>query len=169
MSEKTFDHEIYRIAHPVMRKLIQQAIQASEFQAIFPKFYEELIATKEKILSQLRSVLTEIYIKRTLMPTDNIKCEVETIIFGRRLLDHVLAYCHNKKTYAEDEFLLQNLVLPEELKSIYDQLYTFFWEQVKQYEKLTGMPDYAIEFKNYLRKNELKLPNLLLDWDAKIL
>jgi hypothetical protein len=48
MSEKTFDHEIYRIAHPVMRKLIQQAIQASEFQAIFPKFYEELIATKEK-------------------------------------------------------------------------------------------------------------------------
>lgn len=169
MSEKTFDHEIYRIAHPVMRKLIQQAIQAREFQAIFPKFHKELMTIKEKILKQLISVLTEIYKERTSMFTDNIKCEVETIIFGRRLLDHVLAYCQNKEIYAEDEFLLQNLLLSDELKSIYDQLYTFFWEQVKQYEKLTGMPDYAIEFKNYLRKNELKLPNLLLSWDAKIL
>ena len=39
MSKPVFDHEIFRIAHPVMQKLIQQAVQSKEFQATFPDLY----------------------------------------------------------------------------------------------------------------------------------
>lgn len=169
MSEKTFDHEIYRIAHPIMRKLIKQAVQARELHVIFPNFCQELMTIKAEMLKQLISFLTEKYRQKTSMPLESIKTEIETIVFGRRLLDHVLAYCQNQELYAEDEFLLRDLLLSHELKSMYDNLYSFFWTQIQQYEKLTGIPDYAIEFKNYLRKNELKLPNLLLVWDAQIL
>lgn len=169
MSEKTFDHEIYRIAHPIMRKLIKQAVQTREFHVIFPNFYEELMTIKAEILKQLISFLNEKYTQKTSMPLEKIQTEIETIIIDRRLLDHVLAYCQNQESYVKDEFLLKNLLLPDELKSIFNQLHTLFWQQVKQYEKITGMPDHAIEFKKYLHKNELNLPNLLLSWDSKSL
>ena len=47
MSNPVFDHEIYRIAHPVMQKLVKQAVKAREFQATFPNLYNELIRIRD--------------------------------------------------------------------------------------------------------------------------
>jgi hypothetical protein len=51
MSNPVFDHEIYRIAHPVMQKLVKQAVKAREFQATFPNLYNELIRIRDVILA----------------------------------------------------------------------------------------------------------------------
>ena len=110
MSNPVFDHEIYRIAHPVMQKLVKQAVKAREFQATFPNLYNELIRIRDVILRQLVNLLTEKYKERKSLPIEQIKIEVEIIVFGRQLLNHVMGYCQTRQLVDEDIFLLNHLL-----------------------------------------------------------
>jgi hypothetical protein len=97
MSKPVFDHEIYRIAHPVMQKLVKQAVKAREFQATYPHLYNELMNIRALILRQLINLLTEKYKEKTSLDAQQIRIEVEMIVIGRQLLNHVMGYCQTKK------------------------------------------------------------------------
>ncbi len=168
MSNPVFDHEIYRIAHPVMQKLVKQAVKAREFQATYPNLYSELIRIKAVILRQLINLLTEKYKERTSLDAMQIKIEVETIVIGRQLLNHVMGYCQTKKLFAEDIFLLKHLLQPNELTYIFEELYWIFWENINRYEELTQLPNFSTGLKEILNK-EYFLPDLLPFWNIKSL
>lgn len=93
MSKPIFDHEIFRIAHPVMQKLIQQAVQSKEFQATFPDLYVYLEHVIIQTGINLKHQITVKYKEKTTLSATVIKENVETILLDRRLLDHVVGYC----------------------------------------------------------------------------
>lgn len=168
MSNPIFDHEIYRIAHPVMQKLVKQAVKAREFQATYPNLYSELIRIRAVILRQLINLLTEKYKERTSLDAKQIKIEVEMIVFGRQLLNHVMGYCQTKQLFAEDIFLLKHLLQSNELTYIFEELSCIFWENINRYEELTQFQNFSKNFKEILNE-EYFLPDLLPLWNIKSL
>lgn len=168
MSNPIFDHEIYRIAHPVMQKLVYQAVKVREFQAIFPNLYSELVRIRAVILRELIDLLTEKYKERTSLDAEKIRHEILTIVVDRQLLNHVMGYCQTKELITEDIFLLNRLLEPNELRSIFEQLYSIFWEYIQKYEEFTQLPNFSTNFKAVLNQKYF-LPDLLPLWDIKSL
>ncbi|MCU4578463.1 hypothetical protein KTJ34_13620 [Acinetobacter courvalinii] len=168
MSNPVFDHEIYRIAHPVMQKLVKQAVKAREFQATFPNLYNELIRIRAVILRQLINLLTEKYKERTSLHAEQIKIEVEMIVIDRQLLHYVMGYCQTRQLVVEDIFLLNHLLQPDELTSIFEELYCIFWADIKSYEEWTQFPNFSTNLKRILNEKYF-LPDLLPFWDIKSL
>ncbi|MEB3755174.1 hypothetical protein [Acinetobacter sp. MD2(2019)] len=166
MSNPTFDHEIYRIAHPVMQTLVKQAVKAREFQTNFPNLYRELKIIKTVLLQRLMDLLTEKYNQKISLPAEKIKEEVITIVSGRQLLKKVIAYCQVKELYDEDIFLLGHLLNPNELKDIFNELHGIFWEHISRYERNTKLSDFSTKFKEILDKEHC-LADLLPCWDIK--
>jgi hypothetical protein len=135
MSKPIFDHEIFRIAHPVMQKLIQQAVQSKEFQANFPDLYVYLEHVIIQTGINLKHQITVKYKEKTTLSATVIKENVETILLDRRLLDHVVGYCQTHELYLADEYLIHDLLQHYEIVSMYNQAYIFFWDKIKEYEK----------------------------------
>lgn len=164
MSKPIFDHEIFRITHPVMQKLIQQAVQSKEFQATFPDLYVYLEHVIIQIGINLKHQLTVKYKEKTTLSATVIKENVETILLDRRLLDHVIGYCQTYELYLADEYLIHDLLQHYEIVSIYNQAYIFFWDQIKEYE-IRSTNIYSSEiFLTHLKNNNLYLPNLFPHW-----
>ncbi|MHA3091019.1 hypothetical protein [Acinetobacter brisouii] len=168
MSKPVFDHEIYRIAHPVMQKLVKQAVKAREFQATYPHLYNELMNIRALILRQLINLLTEKYKEKTSLDAQQIKIEVEMIVIGRQLLNHVMGYCQTKKMLAEDIFLLKHLLQQNELTYIFEELSCIFWKNINKYEQWTQFPNFSIKLREILNE-EYFLPDLLPLWNIKSL
>ncbi|CAB1207507.1 hypothetical protein [Acinetobacter bouvetii] len=163
-----FDHVIYRIAHPVMQKLVNQARQAKEFQADFPHLYEYIKQVKIQIYMRLIEQLTIKYQEKTNLSAENIRRNVEKIIIDRKLLNHILGYCQTHGLYLADEYLIHDLLQHYEVKKIFDDSYNFFWEQIHEYKQLTDDQFLLSDFLPvYLKKNNYYLPNLFPNWDVE--
>lgn len=163
-----FDHVIYRIAHPVMQKLVKQAVQAKEFQATFPDLYEYLKQVKVQICNKLIEQLTAKYQEKTYLSADIICNHVRVIIEDRYVLNHVLGYCQTHELYLADEYLINDLLQHYEILGIFDNCYNFFWTKINEYERLTNSPFLLSEFLPcFLKKNNYYLPNLFPNWDVE--
>lgn len=163
-----FDHVIYRIAHPVMQKLVKQAVQAREFQANFPDLCEYLKQVKVQICAELTEQLTIKYQEKTSLSTDTIRNNVRVIIKDRQVLNHVLGYCQTHELYLADEYLINDLLQHYEIIEIFDNCYNFFWTKIKEYERLPHDSFLLSEFLiAFLKKNNYYLPNLFPDWDVE--
>lgn len=164
MSKPVFDHEIFRIAHPVMQRLILQAVQSKEFQATFPDLYVYLEQIIIQIGINLKKQLTEKYKEKTNLSATQIQKDVETILLDRRLLDHVLGYCQTHELSLADEYLINDLLQHDEILKIFDQSYAFFWEELKEYERMSNHTYLSEILLTHLKNNNLYLPNLFPHW-----
>lgn len=164
MSKPVFDHEIFRIAHPVMQKLIQQAVQSKEFQTTFPDLYVYLEQIIIQIRINLKDQLIAKYQEKTTLSATVIQRNVETILFDRRLLDHVVGYCQTHELYLADEYLINDLLQHYEILKLFDQSYAFFWDQIKEYERISNDTYLSETLLTHLKNNNLYLPNLFPHW-----
>ena len=164
MSKPVFDHEIFRIAHPVMQKLIQQAVQSKEFQATFPDLYEYLEQVIIQIGINLKDQLIAKYQEKTTLSATVIQKNIEAILLDRRLLDHVVGYCQTHELYLADEYLISDLLQHYEILKLFDQSYAFFWYQIKEYERISNDTYLSETLRTHLKNNNLYLPNLFPHW-----
>ncbi|MCK4088610.1 hypothetical protein HCY66_00740 [Acinetobacter radioresistens] len=164
MSKTVFDHEIFRIAHPVMQKLIHQAVQSKEFQATFPDLYVYLEQVIIEIGINLKHQLTAKYQEKTCLSATLIQKNIEIILLDRRLFDHVIGYCQTHELYLADEYLISDLLQHYEIVKIFNQSYVFFWDQIKEYERRSNDTSLSKILLIHLKKHNLYLPNLFPHW-----
>ncbi|KGT46397.1 hypothetical protein [Acinetobacter sp. HR7] len=167
MSRPVFDHEIFRIAHPVMQKLVGQAVEAKEFQFYFPDFYKYLKEIKVLILANLFKQLIERFEEKTDMSAIEIEKRVDKILFDRQLLNHVIGYCQTNELYLADEYLINDLLQHDEILKIFQNCYDFFWLKIKEYDEINHPISFQKILPIHLKNNNLYLPNLLLEWDIE--
>ena len=164
MSKPVFDHEIFRIAHPVMQKLIKQAVQSKEFQATFPDLYVYLEHVIIQIGINLKDQLIAKYQEKTTLSATVIQKNVETILLDRQLLDHVVGYCQTHELSLADEYLINDLLQHHEILKLFDNSYTFFWDKIKEYERISNDTYLSEILQTHLKNNNLYLPNLFPHW-----
>ena len=164
MSKPVFDHEIFRIAHPVMQKLIQQTVQSKEFQATFPDLYEYLEQVIIQIGINLKDQLIAKYQEKTTLSATVIQKNIETILLDRRLLDHVVGYCQTHELFLADEYLISDLLQHYEILKLFDQSYAFFWDEINEYKRISNDTYLSETLRTHLKNNNLYLPNLFPHW-----
>lgn len=164
MSKTVFDHEIFRIAHPVMQKLIHQSVQSKEFQATFPDLYAYLEQIIIQIGINLKQQLTVKYQEKTNLTATVIQKNVEVILLERRLLDHVVGYCQTHELYLADEYLINDFLQHHEILKLFDQAYALFWDKIKEYERMSNDTSLSEILPIHLKNNNLYLPNLFPHW-----
>lgn len=164
MSKTIFDHEIFRIAHPVMQKLIHQSVQSKEFQATFPDLYVYLEQIIIQIGINLKQQLTVKYQEKTNLTATMIQKNVEVILLDRRLLDHIVGYCQTHELYLADEYLINDFLQHHEILKLFDQAYALFWDKIKEYERMSNDTSLSKILLIYLKNDNLYLPNLFPHW-----
>lgn len=176
MSEKKYNHSIYKVGHPTVAMLIAQAIEIRKFKFLFPEFYETLYETRIKVRGQLIDWIKNLLLEKGLYENDQQLADlVATIIFGRRLLDKVIAYI-TTGDIEYDEYITNELVTKSEyLKKIdsicneWDKVFRDYFHTTK--EDLAGeLPNGEKSFsaleavRQICDYYDFYLPNILVDW-----
>lgn len=165
MSKTVFDHEIFRIAHPVMQKLVAQEVQAKEFQVFFPHLYDYLGEIKKELCDKLSLILSKKHQENFDLSDPEIDDFVTKILFERNLLNHILGYCQTHELYLADEYLINDFLNHNEILDIFKDCHHFFWEKINAYDQLKNSKLPPSEFlATYLNNNNFHLPNLFPNW-----
>ena len=174
MSEKRYEHQIFHIAHPLMQKLIRQAIDVRKFQAIYPELFSMLKGLRDYVAHKLCLALKDPIQKHFDYESDDqLLKQLNIILFDRRLVDQALGYIQTGQVYLHDEFLVKNILTKQELEAIFKEIRLDFWEGlVADYAKKIA-PDeniseqYIETLKNVLDIRRWYLPNLLPVWSIE--
>lgn len=174
MAVKTYDHQIYQVAHPLMQKLIQQSINVRKFQSIYPVLFDYLKKTREKVTEQLilelKGPVQEYFEYKTV---NELAEQLEIILLDRRLVDQALGYIQTGKVYLHDEFLVKNILTKQELTDIFNNLSQDFWDLIitDYAEKITPDENFSAQYietlKRVLDSRRWYLPNLLPAWNIE--
>jgi len=175
MAVKTYDHQIYHIAHPLMKKLIQQAIGVRKFQAIYPEFFGMLKGLRDWVKNYLYAELKgpiQAYFQYE--NDEELASQIGIILNNRRLVDQALGYIQTGQVFLHDEFLVKNIFTKQELTDIFEQLRLVFWNELtaEEYaEKFFNDPKvpeiYLTTLKKVLDIKGWYLPNLIPEWSVE--
>lgn len=167
MAKSSFSHPIYEIAHPIVRRLIENLIEIRKFKACFPAFYSFLIEQKQYIKADLTHELECTLIKCHQYKEDELKNDINTLLNDRRLLDNMIGYIQTGKLASQDEYLIRNMLNIEELFYIYKKVNEKFLLRIEKYgNDGLGMRLWEQILKQ-LEIQEWYLPNLIPDWEVK--
>jgi len=174
MAVKTYDHQIYHIAHPLMKKLIQQAIDVRKFQAIYPEVFGMLKGLRVWVENYLSSKLKgpiQAYFQDE--NDEGLARQIDIILNDRRLVDQALGYIQTGQVFLHDEFLVKNIFTKQELTDIFKQLRLVFWDlliadyaaKIVPGENVAGQ--YIETLKKVLDVKGWYLPNLIPAWGVE--
>lgn len=175
MAEKTYDHQIYHIAHPLVRKLIMQAIEVRKFRAIFPALFDHLSSVRvyvsKQLIEELKGPLQQ-YFEFEDEDEEKLYDQLDIILFERRLVDHALGYIQTGEVLLHDEFLVRNILTKQELEAIFSRLRGDFWNNtIVDYSPLIAEKPLTKEYTETLKKvltvNDWHLPNLIPAWNIE--
>jgi len=173
---KAYKHQIYKIAHPLMQKLIRQAIEVRKFRAIYPVLFDILKNFRKWVKTYLSEQLREpIQVYFNFDNDEDITKQINIILNDRRFVDQALGYVQNGEIYLHDEFLVKNILDKQQLNELFEGISVTFWNVlIPDYVKsLTpdggGSKGYAEVFKNVLDSNGWYLPNLIPEWEIEAL
>lgn len=180
MAVKRYEHQIYHIAHPLMQKLIRQAIDVRKFQAIYPELFSIMkglrnyptnTGLREYVAHKLCLALKDPLQKHFDFESDDqLLKQLNIILFDRRLIDQALGYIQTGQVYLHDEFLVKNILTKQQLTDIFEKISLDFWEGlVAVYaKKITSDENISEQYIKTLKKVlDIKgwyLPNLLAAW-----
>lgn len=174
MAVKTYDHQIYQVAHPLMQKLIQQSINVRKFQVIYPELFGILKKFRDYVANHLYFALKDPIQKHFNYESDDqILNQVNIILFDRRLVDQALGYIQTGKVYLHDEFIVKNILNKEQLTDIFNNLSQDFWDLIitDYAEKITPDENFSAQYietlKRVLDSRRWYLPNLLPAWNIE--
>lgn len=164
MAETNFKHPIYDIAHPIVRRLIENEIEIRKFKACFPTSYAFLVKQKRFIKADLVHELELLLTRKNKYDKDEIKGIIDDLINDRRLLDYIIGYIQTEKITSQDEYLIRHVMSLKELSYIYMQVKEKFISRIR------GSESVEIIWGDVLKQLENQnwyLPNLIPDWDVK--
>lgn len=173
MTDKAYDHQIYHITHPLVRKLIQQAIEVRKFQAIFPVLFDNLskvrVDVSKKLIEELKGPVQEYFQYEY---QEQLCDQLVIIVFGRRLVDQAIGYIQTGEVFLHDEFLIRNILTKQELEAIFTRVRDDFWNNtIANYAPITAEKHLTEEYTETLKKvltvKDWYLPNLIPDWSIE--
>jgi len=163
MAETNFKHPIYDIAHPIVRRLIENEIEIRKFKACFPTSYAFLVKQKRFIKADLVHELELFLIRKNKYEKDEIKGIIDDLINDRRLLDYMIGYIQTEKITSQDEYLIRYVMSLSEILCIYNKVKEKFIIRIKGSESAEIILDDVL---NQLESQDWYLPNLIPDWDV---
>jgi len=171
---RSYQHQIFNIAHPLMQKLIGQAIEVRKFRTIYPVLFDILKSLRKRVKEYLSDQLKEPIQRHFKFENDeDITKQINIILNDRRFVDQALGYVQNGKIYLHDEFLVKNILSKEQLNDLFDGIGVAFWEKlIPDYVK-SLTPDerdskkYIEVLKSVLNSNGWYLPNLIPVWEIE--
>lgn len=164
MAETNFKHPIYDIAHPTVRRLIENEIEIRKFKACFPTSYAFLVKQKRYIKADLVHELDFLLTRKNKYEKDEIKGIIDDLINDRRLLDYIIGYIQTEKITSQDEYLIRHVMSLKELSYIYMQVKEKFISRIRDSESAEIIWGDVL---NQLENQDWYLPNLIPDWDVK--
>lgn len=173
MTEKTYDHQIYHITHPLVRKLIIQAIEVRKFRGVYPLLFDELSHVRKNIYKQLIEELKgplQQYFEYE--DEEQLYDQLDIILIERRLIDQAIGYIQTGEVFLHDEFLVRNILTKQELEAIFTRVRDGFWNNtIANYVQIgAGKPlteEYTETLKKVLTVKDWYLPNLIPDWSIE--
>ena len=170
MTDKAYDHQIYHITHPLVRKLIMQAIEVRKFRGIYPSLFDELSHVRKDIYKQLIEGLkgpVQQYFEYE--DEEQLYDQLDIILIERRLVDQAIGYIQTGEVFLHDEFLVRNILTKQELEAIFHEISCDFWEKLFPiYDPSTLDDSLLVERKKTLNNvivlNNWYLPNLMPTW-----
>ena len=165
MTEKTYDHQIYHITHPLVRKLIIQAIEVRKFRGLYPLLFDELSHVRKDIYKQLIEELKgplQQYFEYE--DEEQLYDQLDIILIERRLIDQAIGYIQTGEVFLHDEFLVRNILTKQELEAIFTRVRGDFWNNtIANYVQIgAGKPlteEYTETLKKVLTVKDWYLPN----------
>lgn len=170
MADKAYDHQIYHITHPLVRKLIMQAIEVRKFRGVYPSLFDELSHVRKDIYKQLIEELkgpVQQYFEYE--DEEQLYDQLDIILLERRLVDQAIGYIQTGEVFLHDEFLVRNILTKQELEAIFHEISCDFWEKLFPIYDQSTLDDSLLEgskktLNNVIVLNNWYLPNLMPTW-----